>query len=844
MTAFTLAWKIARRELRGGLGGFGIFLACLCLGVAVIAGVGSLAAAINAGLSRDARALLGGDLELNLAQQSASRDERAFLAGQGTLSEVTRLRAMAIAESAPENGRARSLIELKAVDRAYPLYGSATLEPPQALDAALAQRDGVWGAAVARTLLDRLGLKLGDTIRIGSGRFVLRAVLAHEPDSVSGIYELGPRVMIAQDALASTGLLVPGALVAYAYRLRLPTGSDAQAVAAAAQQRFPEAGWRIRSFADAAPNLQELLDRVTVFLTLVGLTTLLVGGVGIANAVESYLAAKVDTIATLKCLGASRRLVFLVYLLQILTLAGGGILAGLVIGLLVPFAAVPFLPAALPIEAQAGFYPLPLSLAAAYGLLATLCFAAWPIGAAGETRPASLFRNAAAPERARPAALPAAVAGGAALALLALALATAPDRLVATWFIFGAAGALIVFRLTAAAMMRLAAFAGRPRRPGLRLALANLYRPGAATAAVVASLGLGIAVLVAVTLVHSDLATELSESLPQRAPSFFFIDIEQNQIAGFDKLLASLPGVSDVRQVPSLRGRIAALNGIPVEKAFVGPDARWATSSERGLTYAANLPPGSKLVAGQWWPADYHGPPLVSFAADLARGMRLKVGDSITINVLGRDVTATIANLRAIDWTSLNINFAIVLSPGTLEGAPQSFIATARTIPGNEAALERAVTDAFPNVSAIDVRDALATLGDIVAAIAAAVRITAAVTLVAGALVLAGAIAASHRRRVYDAVVLKVLGATRRQIAGSFLIEYGLVGLAAALIACVIGTLAAYFLLTQVMRVPWSFFAREVTATGLGAAALTLAAGFAGTWRALGAKAAPFLRDD
>ena len=837
---FALAWRLARRELRGGVRGFGILLACLCLGVAVIAGVGSLSAAINAGLNGDARALLGGDIEFNLAQRPASADEHTFIASQGTLSQVMRLRAMAIAD----DGSTRTLIELKTADAAYPLYGSVTLDPPQALADALAQRDGIWGAVVAQGLLDRLNLKLGAVIRVGSGRFVLRGVLTHEPDSVSGIYELGPRVMVAQDALASTGLLAPGALVAYAYRLRLPPGGDPQTVIAAAQQRYPEAGWRVRSFADASPNLQELLDSVTIFLTLVGLTTLLVGGVGIANAVESYLATKIDTIATLKCLGASRQLVFIVYLLQILTLALGGIVAGLILGALVPFIAIPLLPTELPVEAQLGVYATPLLLAAVYGVLAVLCFAAWPVGAACETRAATLFRSAAVAERARPALLPAAIAGLAALSLLALAFLTAPDRTIAAWVVLGAAGALVVFRLAAFAMMRLAAMAGRPRQPGLRLALANLHRPGAATAGIVASLGLGLAVLVAVTLVNGDLASELSESLPQRAPSFFFIDIQPGQIDGFDKLLAAMPGVSDVHQVPSLRGRITALNGVPVEKAFVGPEARWATSSERGLTYAASLPPGSRLLEGQWWPADYRGPPLVSFAADLARGMKLKLGDSITINVLGRDVTATIANLRSIDWTSLNINFAIVLSPGTLDGAPQNYIATARSDPAQEATLERAVTDTFPNVSAIGVRDALATLADIIAAIAAAVRITAVITLMAGALVLAGAIAASHRRRVYEAVVLKVVGATRGQIAGSFLIEYGLVGAAAAIIAAIIGTIAAYFLLTRVMHAPWDFLAAPVALTAFGAVALTLAAGLAGTWRALGAKAAPFLRNE
>jgi putative ABC transport system permease protein len=693
-------------------------------------------------------------------------------------------------------------------------------------------------------LLDKLAVKLGDTIRVGSQSFTIRAVLAHEPDSVSGIYELGPRVMISRAALASTGLIAPGALVEYGYRLRLPAGIDVPSVIAEANARFPQAGWRIRSFGDASPALQTLLDRVTVFLTLVGLTTLLVGGVGVGNAVESYLATKIETIATLKCLGASRGLVFTTYMMQVLVLAVLGIAAGLIVGAVAPFAAIPLLPAALPVEARIGFYPTPLLLAALYGLLATLAFAAWPIGAACEIRAASLFRNLIAPENTRPGWMPGLIAAGALLALAATAVITAPDRTIAWWFIGGAAGAMLVFRLAAQAMMKLAQWAGRPRQPNVRLALANLYRPGAPTAGVVASLGLGLTVLVAVALVHGDLASQLDETLPQRAPSYFFIDIQPDQIGPFNQLLATMPGVTDVHAVASLRGRLSALNGVPIEQAFVGPDARWATSNERGLTYAASLPPGSRLVAGEWWPADYHGAPLVSFAADLARGMRLKVGDSITVNVLGRDVTATIANLREIDWTSLNINFAIVLSPGTLDGAPQSFIATARATPGQESALERAVTDAFPNVSAIGVKDALGTLSEIVAAIAAAIRITALITLVAGALVLAGAIAASHRRRVYEAVVLKVLGATRGQVMSSFLIEYGLVGLAAALIAACIGTVAAYFVLTRVMHAPWSFLGGAVVMTIVGAVMLTLLAGLAGTWRALGAKAAPFLRNE
>ncbi len=835
-----LALRLARRELRGGLKGFRIFLASLTLGVAVIAGVGSLSSAVNAGLTGDARAILGGDVEFHLAQRPAGEAERGFLANEGTLSATTQLRAMAITS----DGNQRSLIELKSVDSAYPLYGAVTLDPPQDFAAALAQRDGVWGAVAAQALLDRLKLKLGDAIRVGTGSVVLRAVITHEPDNVSGIYELGPRVIVARGALAATGLLAPGTLAEYSYRLRLPAGVAVPTVIAAAQAKFPEAGWRIRSFGDSAPSLQLLLDRVTVFMTLVGLTALMVGGVGVGNAVESYLAGKTATIATLKCLGAPRGLVFSIYLAQIMALAVIGIAVGVALGAAVPFIAVPLLPAVLPIEAKIAVYPTPLLLAGVYGFLATLAFAAWPVGRACETRAASLFRNLVEPEQTRPGLLPGALAASSALALAALAFFSAPDRTIATWFILGAGGALIVFRLAAQAMIYAARRAGRPRQPSLRLALANLYRPGAATIGVVVSLGLGLAVLVAVTLVRGNLADEIEGGIPQRAPSFFFIDLQPDQIDAFDRLLAGMPAVTDVHQVPSLRGRIAALNGVPVERALVGPDARWATNSERGLTYAASLPPGSRLVGGQWWATDYRGPPLVSFAADLARGMKLTIGDTITVNVLGRDVTATIASLREIDWNSLNINFAMVFSPGTLDGAPQSFIATARTPTANEIALERAVTDTFPNVSAIGVKDALATLNEIVTAIAAAIRITAGVTLVSGALVLAGAIAAGHRRRVYEAVVLKVLGATRRQVAHTFLIEYGLLGLASSLIAAIIGSVAAYFVLTRVMHAPWSFMAGSVAITTLGATAFTLVAGFAGTWHALGAKAAPFLRNE
>jgi putative ABC transport system permease protein len=835
-----LAFVLARRELRAGLGGFRVFLACLALGVAVIAGVGSLSTAIDIALSGNARTLLGGDVEFHLFHRPASADEAAYLARAGRVTAAADMRAMA---KAPD-GSKRSLIELKAVDAAYPLYGDVTLDPPQRLVDALALRDGRWGAVAAPALFQRLGVKPGDTIQIGDGTFQLRAALTHEPDALAGFIDLGPKVMLALPALPATGLVQPGSLIGYSYRLRLSPGLTADRVIEQARADLPDAGWRIRSFADAAPSLQRLLDRLTVFMTLVGLTALLVGGVGIGNAVTAYLNEKLASIATLKCLGSPLALVFTGYLLQILALAGLGICIGVVVGAAAPFAVAPFLPAALPVAPALAIYPAPLGLAALDGLLATLAFALWPLGVAIGVKPASLFRSLVEPPTQPPQRAIVLACGLAAAALAGLAIADAADRATAAWFVAGSIAALVAFRILAVGLIALARRLPRSRRAPLALALDNLHRPGAATSGVIASLGLGLAVLVAIVLVHGNVAAELAENLPHRAPSFFFIDIQPDQAVDFDRLLAATPGVEELARMPTLRGRIEALNGVPVEQVKIAPEAQWAIQSERGLTYAAALPTGSRLVEGEWWPPDYQGLPLVSFDAGLARGMGLKLGDSITLNVLGRALTARIASLREIDWTSLGLNFAIVLSPGSLAGAPETDIATARTTPASEAALEAAVTDRFPNVSAIDVRDVLTSIATIVAAIGVALAVTASITIGAGVLVLAGAIAAGRRRRLYESVVLKVLGAERASVLASFAIEYGLLGLASAALAGLIGTAAAYAVLTRVMHVAWQFRPGGVAATLALAVLFTLILGFAGTWRALVAKAAPFLRNE
>ena len=843
---FALALELARRELRGGLKGFRVLLACLALGVGAIVGVGSLSSSIVAGLAADGRRLLGGDVDLSRHNQPLAAAEVAWVRDRAAaVSQTIEMRAMARAGGGDhgEGAERPALVELKAVDAAYPLVGAVRLEPEQPLERALARRDGAWGAVAEAGLLGRLGLAVGDRLAIGDATLVVRARLAAEPDRVATVANFGPRLMVAEGALAETGLVRPGSQIHHHLRALVPADWAPGPWIEALEAQFPKAGWRVRAVDEAAPGIRRFIERMTLFLTFVALTVLLVGGIGVTNAVKSHLDGKTATIATLKCLGAPARLVFQVYLLQVLALAGGGIALGLVAGAALPAAGVWALAEYLPVEPRLGLYPQPLAQGAAFGLLTAVTFALWPLAAARHVSAARLFRDIVSPVRARPAGADVAALGICAAALAALVVATTSERYFALWFVGGTLATFLVLGAGAAAIRASARRMARRGPPAWRLALASLHRPGNGTTGVTFSLGLGLAVLVAVALVQANLGRQIDERLPEQAPTFFFIDIQSDQVAAFDAAVADVPGASQMRRVPTLRGRIVAIAGVPVESAAIAPGAEWGVRGDRVLTYAARQPAEAQLVAGAWWPPDYRGPPAISLDANLARGFGVGVGDTLTLNVLGREITARIASLREIDWRSLRFDFAIIFAPGMLEAAPQTHIAAVSASRQAEDAVERAVTTRFANVSSIRVREALEAAARILAGIGAAVRGTAAVGIAAGALVLAGAVAAGRRRRIYDAVVLKVLGATRPMVLAAFVIELGILGAATGLVAALVGSAAAWAVVILVMGMPWTWMPGWVAATVAASAALTLVVGFAGTWRALGETAAAHLRN-
>jgi putative ABC transport system permease protein len=841
-----LALRFAARDLRGGLRGFYVFIACIALGVTAIAGVGSVASGLADGLAREGRVILGGDLAFSLSLREASANERAFLEGRGRLSVAATLRAMA---RAPDGRTA--LVEVKAVDAAYPLYGTVTLDPPQLLPQVLAQRDGVFGAAADPALLARLDLEPGARIAIGGATIEIRAALASEPDRLVGGIGFGPRILVSDAALRATGLVQPGSVVRWHYRLRLPdnnaTDAAVRTATAAAQTQLPEAGWEVRSRSNASPALERNVERFTQYLTLVGLTALLVGGVGVANAVKGHLDRRREAVATLKALGATGSRVFAIHLTEVLLLAGLAALPGLAIGAALPFLVAWGFGAVLPLPIAPALDPGGLALALLYGLLTAAAFALWPLGRAHDVPVSALFRDQVAGDRRwprRPYVVATAFVG---CALAALVIGLAYDRRMAAIFVGVAAGVFLLLGLLAALIMLTARRLPRSRSPVVQLAIANMYRPGAVTPSVVLSLGLGLALLVTVIAIEGNLRRQFLAALPDKAPSFYFVDISSADAERFDAFVHAHAPRATLERVPMLRGRIVAVNGVPAETLKPASDAAWALQSDRGVTYSDDVPAGSRVVEGQWWTPDYRGPPLVSFEKRIADGLGLKLGEQVIVNVLGRNLTATVANLRAVDWQSLGINFVMVFSPGTFRGAPHTHIATL-TYPGGgttgeEVALLKAAADAFPAVATVRVREALDAVGRIVSNLALALRAASLLTLVVAVLVLAGALAAGHRHRVYDAVILKTVGATRMRLLSAYALEYFALGLATAVFGVAAGSAAAAFAVTKIMNLPFAWLPGPSLAAAVGAIAVTVALGLLGTFTALGQKPAAVLRN-
>ncbi len=851
---FPLAVRLAFRDLTAGLAGFRIFIACIVLGVTAIVGVGSTARSLVDSLSREGQRILGGDASFTTVLRELGAPERQWLAQRGTVSEIAQMRAMA------RNASANAvLVEIKAVDSSYPAIGNLALEPPGLeVQEQLRARDGAFGLLGDEVLAQRLGLNPGDRILIGDANFIWRGVVKSEPDKLAGGLSLGPRVIISTQALRASGLIQPGSLLRWTYRISLPPQKLPSGIAPAqksvvdgflkdAEQAFPEAGWRVGTRDRISPNFTKNLERFTQFLTMVGLTALIIGGIGVANAVRGFVNRKRSDFAVLKALGASGSYVFLVSMTEVMTATAIGVVVGLLFGMALPFAIAGFFGTVIPVPFVPSIYLRELVLGAAYGFLAALAFSLAPLGHVHDTPVSALFRDSLQQEKTSLRAIYRVlifIAGG---LFIGVVLGTATDRRSAIIFLTAAALMLGMLQIVGALLAGLARRMPRKGRAEFRLAIANLGRPGALTRPVIASVGLGLSLFVTLSLIDTNLREPLRQGIPGQTPSFFFTDIQSAQADRFASFLKENAPEAKIEMVPMLRGRLVQVNGADAKTIRAKENVAWVLEGDRGITFSGQLPAGSELVEGDWWADNYRGPPLVSVESEVAEGLGLKIGDMVTLNILGRNISAQIANLRQVHWRSYGINFVFVFNPSAFSGVPHTWLSTATFANGVPAAAELELLDkvanAFPTVSAIRLKETLDAVAAIARQLGIAIRSATIVALIASILVLAGALAAGQSARLYDTVVLKVLGATRNRLITVLLVEFAILGLTTAVFALLAGTATAWLILDRVLLVDsfsWDWAGAIQTAViSLG---IVMSLGLAGTWRVLGQRAGGNLR--
>jgi len=824
-------WRIARRDLATRIRGLRLLAVCLFLGVATLAAIGSLTSGITSELERRGQTILGGDIEFGLPQREASAAEMAAFRNIGAPSATVRLRAMA---NAP--GGDALLSELKAVDGAYPLYGEMRLDsgvrkgPPPT--------GHIW---IGKDLASRLGLRVGGDVKFGEKTFAIDGIIADEPDRLGEGFALGPVAIIGLGDLPATRLVQPGSLYESKYRVRLPADADPVAIGKRLTAAFPDAGWKVTDRSNGAPGTRRFIERMGQFLSLVGLAALVIAGIGVGNGVASYLAGKRPGLATFKVLGADSATVLRIYGLQILAVAVVAIGAGLVVGALAPSLIGWIAGDVLPVKPGFALYPLPLIVSAAYGLLIAIAFALPPLAATRHVPAAGLYR-ATVDGGARIDRQTVIAVGAALAAIIALAVGTARDPLFALSFI-GAAIALLLILVGLGWLVRTTASrVPRPKRPLLRLALANLHRPGASTGALVVALGLGLTLFVTLAAIQTSITAEIARTVPQRAPSFFVLDIPRDRASDFRSMIVAAAPDAGVNMIPALRGSITEFRGQRVDELAELPEGAWVLRGDRGLTYSPTLPNGSTLVGGKWWPADYKGPPLVSVEQEVATSLGLKLGDTLSVNVLGVEVQAKVASFRTVEWDNFGLNYVLVFSPGTFDAAPHNMVATVAVPPQAEAGLARSIPRAFPSASLIEVRDVVSQVTTLLTQMSQAVAAAASIAILAGIAVLIGAIAASRERRVYDSVILKLLGATRGQILGAQAMEYAVLAGILALLALGLGLAAAWYVVTQLFDFRFAPDPVIVGLTLIGGAGLSFLIGIAGSWPLLSAKPAQALR--
>lgn len=879
-----MAW----RETRGAWRHFVYFLVCIAVGVGALVSVSLFAAHVDRAVTKEARGLLGGDLEIRSSRSLSVVGQEVL----GTLplrgiqtTHISELVAMATrTDSHSGSVPITQIVELKAVEPAYPFYGTVRLEPAKPLQELLHPAGWVCGgepclgAVVQEALLFRMNLSVGDQLKIGQASFIITGVVRMEPDRMANAFSLGPRVIVSQEGLKAAELIKPGSRVRERYLLKLAPGLSLEPLRGELRGRLAGESVRVTGYQDAQPQLKQFLEQLSRYLGLIGLTALLIGGLGVAMSIHAFVREKLKTIAVLKTLGADSGTVMRVYVVQALWLGLLGSLAGMLAGVVLQRVLPPLLTDVfaaeildqLGVSVELSVLSIgPLVKGGLLGLLATLLFTMWPLLSIRDIKPAAIFRRE----------VDATVEGelyvpwwkrwglndrlkiGVGLALLVglagLSIWQAGSWKVGALFIGGLVLAALLLVLCAQVLIGGVRHLPRFRSLSLRYAVGNVGRPGGQTTGIVVAIGMSVTIIVTVSLVEKALLRQVGETRPVDAPTFFFIDIQPDQREAFEQLVHRQTGGLVPELTPLVRSRLQSVNGEMVkaeeereqdEKRDDGKEERrkqWYLSREYVLTFLDRLPKGNEIVEGAWWkPGKAAAKPLVSIEEEAAKAMGLELGSIVEFDIQGATVAAEVASIRKVDWGNFSTNFYMILSPGSLEGAPLTYVGTIHVAPEQEVSLQQAVVAALPNVSAIHVGDVLENFGRVLDRLSLAIRAVALFCLLAGGLVMAAALAATRYRRLYESVILKALGATRALIARTFATEYALVGAVGGTIAMGLSSALSWLVLTYIFELPWSL-QPLVLLTGLGLTILmTLLVGCLSTFQLLGQRPLAILRHE
>ena len=833
-------------DLRGSVRKFLVLIACMTLGVAAIGTIATLRVSIEAAIAADTRDIMGGDLEVLSRRADIPPAVRTELDTLGRVSRVVELNSQARA------GDKSAFLALRAVDDNFPLVGKVELEDGAAgvsLPELLAERDGTFGLLLSRRAALKLEVKVGDSVRVGLLDTEVRGIIVAMPDEAAQGFQLGAPALFSERALAPAGLRQDGVLNQFRYKLLLET-LDFTAASDRLDTQFSDHEWDVRSPSEATASLARFIGIFGNFMLLVGLTSLVVGGLGVANSVSAYLAARQDGIATMRALGASGRRITVHFLMQILVFALMGIVLGLLAIVVLTAIASPFLSTLTNLDLQLVLDPGIMAAAAGLALATAMTFSWLPLRRAQLVRPARLFRSAMSgafdrisigallrPVTSLPLALGLVVIAG-------LTLTVVSDARLVAGYLVGVLAGLALLRLVAFVLVLLLSRLPPPRHRVARFALSAIIRPGAPTSTIVVSLGMGLSLLLLIATSQANIDEQLAGQLSNEIPDFVLLDMPRSEFAAVSDFAEATPEVTGLTTIPILRGVITALNGAPPPTGE-GLDAQLAAVFEGDtvLTWAADAPAGTVIETGAWWDADYAGPPLASLGTDMRDALGLALGDTIEVTISGRPLVLTIASFHRIEERGPGFTFRIIASPGAIEAAPQSYFTTLKVGEGADHDVERQLLDRFPALTFVPVRDALARAQSLLGDISTALGLVGATSLVAGVLVLASALGVGRRQREADAVVMKILGARRATVILAFLLEYAALGAITAAISIALALAGAWAVSAWLLDIGFAVRLELLASVALSVIAVTAITGAATTWSAMSRTPAGFIRD-